>query len=124
MSSQILSAFNNHFTEFVQDIKRVFPDDNDIATAETALGHMRKANPRIILLGFKNYVSNPYASQIEAGDITFFINNNYNEAIGDNSVILEKIDALRGPVSQMNEEDQTKAMKYIQNLKKLADLYN
>ena len=25
--SQILTAFNNHFTEFVDDVKRVFPED-------------------------------------------------------------------------------------------------
>ena len=27
--SQILKGFNEHFTEFVEDIERVFPDDNE-----------------------------------------------------------------------------------------------
>ena len=51
--SQILTAFNNHFIEFVEDVKRVFPDDIEIATAANALSKLRKANPKIILMGFK-----------------------------------------------------------------------
>ena len=72
--SQILSAFNNHFTEFVEDIKRVFPDDIDIATAANALAKLRKANPKMIIMAFKQFVSLPYKKEIEAGEIEFFIN--------------------------------------------------
>jgi len=38
-------------------------------------------------------------------------------------MILEKIDCLRGPVRNMNNEDQQKVMKYLQNLTKLSDMY-
>ena len=47
--SQILKGFNEHFTEFVEDIERVFPDDNDIATVKAAFVQMRKANPKLII---------------------------------------------------------------------------
>jgi hypothetical protein len=124
MSNSVLTAFNNHFSEFVKDIRRVFPDDEDIETAETAINRLRKANPRIIITSFKSYVIDPYSSQIDSGDISFFINTDYTMDIGDNKMILNKIDALRGPVSQMNKEEQNKVMKYIQNLKKLANMYN
>ena len=124
MSNSVLTAFNNHFSEFVKDIRRVFPDDEDIETAETAINKLRKANPRILIKSFKTYVTDPYASQIDSGDITFFINTDYSMDIGENKLILNKIDALRGPVSQMNKDDQEKVMKYIQNLKKLASMYN
>ena len=33
----IVRAFNDHFSEFVNDVKRVFPDNIDIATADTTL---------------------------------------------------------------------------------------
>lgn len=124
MSNSVLTAFNNHFSEFVKDIRRVFPDDEDIETAETAINRLRKANPRIIITSFKSYVIDQYSSQIDSGDISFFINTDYTMDIGDNKMILNKIDALRGPVSQMNKEEQNKVMKYIQNLKKLANMYN
>ena len=70
--SQILSAFNDHFTEFVDDIKRVFPNDVDIATAAKALAKLRKANPKIIIVAFKQFVSSPYKKEIESGEIDFF----------------------------------------------------
>ena len=124
--SQILSAFNDHFTEFVDDIKRVFPNDVDIATAANALAKLRKANPKIIIMAFKQFVSSPYKKEIESGEIAFFINKDYSQDIGGGSasLILSKIDLLRKPVSEMNESEQEKVIKYLQNLTKLADLYN
>ena len=124
MSNPIVAAFNNHFEEFVEDIKRVFPDDQDIAIAQTALQKLRKANPRLILISFKQYVLEPYAQQIDEGDISFFINNDYSSIVGDNRVILEKIEALRGPVSRMETDDLNKVLEYLRNLKQLANLYN
>ena len=122
--STILAAFNNHFEEFIADILRVFPDNTDVSAAATALTRLRKANPSIILKGFKSYVSIPYGDQIDSGDISFFIEKDYSKDVGEKSIILEKIDTLRGPVSQMEKGDQDKVIKYLQNLKKLGELYN
>lgn len=124
--SQFLTAFNNHFSEFVEDIKRVFPEDVDIATAANALAQLRKANPKMIILVYKQYVSNPYRKEIQEGDISFFINKDYSSDIGGDSasLILEKIDLLRRPISDMTKEEQQKVVKYLQNLTKLADMYN
>ena len=124
--SQILTAFNNHFIEFVEDVKRVFPDDIEIATAANALSKLRKANPKIILTGFKSYVSGPYQKEIEAGELNFFLKKDYTKDVGGDSasIILEKIDTLRKPIAEMNKEDQKKVIKYLQNLTKLVNIYN
>ena len=126
--SQILSAFNDHFMQFVQDIQLVFPDNSDIATVSLALGKLRKANPRLLIMSFKEHVVSGYRKEIEKGDINFFINNDYqndlnNIGVGSSNQILEKIDCLRGPVREMNKSDQDKVIKYMQNLLKLSDLY-
>lgn len=125
--SQILKAFNNHFLEFVEDVKRVFPEDVDIATAASALEKLKKANPKMIIMAFKQYVSEPYKTEIEAGELEFFISKDYSadlSSTNSSSVILEKIDLLRKPISEMKEEEQEKVIKYLQNLTKLADMYN
>ncbi len=125
----ILTAFNQHFEEFVEDIERVFPDDTDIATAHAALVALRKSNPRLILITFRDWVAGPYRAQIEAGDIGFFIKKDYGNDLDEfgcgesGGVILEKIDTLRAPVSKMGTEDQGKVITYLQNLTKLCDLY-
>jgi hypothetical protein len=124
---QVMKAFNDHFIEFLDDIRRVFPDDTDIATVRNSLIAMRKANPKLIILTFKESVSGVYHEEIDRGDLEFFINKDYGADMGAGGVsnaVLEKIDCLREPVRQMNKNDQDKAIKYIQNLTKLCDLYN
>jgi hypothetical protein len=126
--TQLLSAFNDHFMQFVQDIQLAFPDNSDIATVNIALGKLRKANPRLLIMSFKEHVVSGYRNEIEKGDINFFINNDYQNdlnkiGVGSSNQILEKIDCLRGPVRDMNENEQAKVIKYMQNLLKLSDMY-
>ena len=124
--SNLLTAFNDHFVEFISDIQRVFPDDVDILTAKNALLVIRKTNPKIIVKIWAKCVVGEYKKEIEAGDIGFFINKDYAKDLvqsPSSDKITESIDRLRNPVKQMSIEDQTKVMKYIQNLTKLATLY-
>ena len=48
-NNNILTVFNDHFTEFVSDIQNVFPEDADILTAKNSLFAIRKANPKMII---------------------------------------------------------------------------
>jgi hypothetical protein len=122
-SRQVLTTFNNHFLEFVNDVQQVFPNDVDISTIHNAFTKMRKANPKLIMMTFKEHVLEPYRKEIETGDIEFFISKDYRQDVGNNNMILEKIDCLRGPIREMNTEEQQKVVKYLQNLCKLCDLY-
>jgi len=124
--NNLLTAFNDHFVEFLSDIQRVFPEDVDILTAKNALLTIRKTNPKIIVKIWTTCVVGEYKKEIDAGDIAFFINKDYTKDIATSNSsdkITESIDRLRNPVKQMSAEDQAKVMKYIQNLTKLATLY-
>jgi hypothetical protein len=122
----VLTAFNEHFTEFVNDIHRVFPEDNDILFAKNAFSAIRRVNPKMIIKIWNSYIANKYHEQIEAGNIDFFIGKDYSQDLvntDNSSRITEAIDRLRNPIKSMNSEDQAKTMKYIQNLSNLARLY-
>ena len=122
-SSNMLTIFNDHFVEFITDIHNVFTDDVDILTAKNSLIAIRKANPKLIVKIWISYVATPYQSEILSGNIDFFINKNYTNDLsktGNSDQIMSSIDRLRGPVRQMNPQDQQKTMKYIQNLSKIA----
>ena len=124
-SSNILTAFNDHFFEFLSDIQSVFPNDTDILTAKNALLAFRKANPKLIVRIWSLLVIGKYKKEVEDGNIDFFINNDYANDVSNASnsdKILEAIDRLRNPIKQMTAENQAKSMKYIQNLTKLAEL--
>lgn len=125
MATNILTAFNDHFLEFVNDVQNVFPDDTDILTAKNAFLAARKANPKLIVKIWKVYVVEKYRKEIESGNIEFFINKDYTNDVSVSPYsdkITEAIDRLRDPVKKMNSDEQSKTMKYIENLTKLSDL--
>jgi hypothetical protein len=123
--SNILTAFNDHFMEFLNDIQSVFPEDPDILTAKNALSAIRKANPKMIVKIWKSFIADKYRDQIMSGDIGFFINKDYSEDVANSNSsdkIMDSINRLREPVRNMSQENQAKTMKYIQNLTKLSAL--
>ena len=125
MANNILSAFNDHFIEFVNDVHCVFPDDADILATKNALTAIRKANPKMIVKIWNAFIVSKYKSEIESGNIEFFVNKDYSNdisATNNSDKIMECIDRLRDPIKNMSIENQSKVMKYIQNLTKLAQL--
>ena len=125
MSNNILTAFNDHFMDFVNDIQSVFPNDVDILSAKNALTLVRKANPKMIVKIWKVYIVNKYKLEIESGNLDFFINKDYSTdvSVASNSdKIMESINRLREPIKNMSKDNQDKVMKYIQNLSKLSEL--
>ena len=123
--SNILTAFNDHFIEFVNDVQCVFPNDPDVLATKNALTAIRKANPKMIVKIWNAFIVSKYKSEIEAGNIDFFINKDYSQDVSTTSnsdKIMESIDRLRDPIKNMSAENQAKVMKYIQNLTKLAQL--
>ena len=123
MSVNILAAFNDHFVDFVTDIHNVFPDDVDVLTAKNSLLTIRKLNPKMIVKIWNTFIVGKYKKEIDAGDLSFFINKDYADdvsSVQNSDKIMESINRLRNPVKQMSVENQTKVMKYIQNLTKLS----
>jgi hypothetical protein len=127
MSTQnILTAFNDHFVEFISDVQSVFPENTDVLTAKNSLMMIRKANPKMIIKIWKSNIVDKYKSQIENGDISFFIEKDYSSDLSKaeySDKIMEGIDRLRKPIKDMLPENRNKTMKYIQNLTKLCILY-
>jgi len=122
----LLTAFNNHFLEFVNDIACVFPKNKDIKLSKNVVSTLKAANPRLIIRIWKEYVSDPYSKKIEEEDISFFIEKDYSNDvtyIESNGYIKKSIDRLREPIRNMGKENQDKSMKYMKNLTKLANLY-
>ena len=120
------TLFNDHFAEFVNAIQEVFPEDPDILTAKNGLIAIRKANPKLLIKIWNMYIITPYKSQIEAGNIDFFLEKDYSSDLvnaGNSTQIMESINRLRGPVQQMNENERKNVVKYLQNLSKLSALH-
>ena len=123
--SNILTAFNDHFLEFLNDVQSVFPEDADVLTAKNALTAIRKANPKMIVKIWRVFIAEKYRDPILAGDISFFIDKDYGADVSsaqNSDKIMESINRLREPIRNMGPDNQAKVMKYIQNLTKLSEL--
>jgi hypothetical protein len=123
--SNILTAFNDHFADFINDVQSVFPEDVDILSAKNALIAIRKANPRMIVKIWNSFIVSKYRNEIADGNLEFFMNKDYSNDVSNtqnSDKIMESIDRLREPIRNMGPENQAKVMKYIQNLTKLAEL--
>ena len=124
-NSNIATIFNDHFTEFINDISNVFPNNVKIVSAKNSLSTIRRANPKMLIKIWINYIAIPYKTQIENGDISFFLEKDYTVDVGgyaQSDNIMEYINMLREPIQTMGLENQRKAMKYIQNLSKISAL--
>jgi hypothetical protein len=128
MTNQYLQAFNNQFEELLDDICLIFPNDVQIETALNALKKLRKLNPKMIIRVFNENINLPYGKQIcENNNLQYFLEKDYTSDLSsykNNDEILLKINSLKEPISQMNQEEQEKVLKYFKNLCKLCDLYN
>jgi hypothetical protein len=125
--STLSRAFNNMFFEFLNDILAIFPDNTDIRTTKTALEMFKQANPSAVIKAWIQYVYVPYRSVIEQGDLTFFFEKDYSQDLNNLSNandIMKAIDKIREPIKAMSESNKNTALKYLQNLTKLAAIYN
>ena len=123
--SSLLKAFNNHLMEFLDDVIRIFPENLDIKTGKTFAEGLKKANPKRLIILWKECVADLYDNQIEDGNLDFFMNKNYSSDLGqyNNDRGKQLLEDMRNLVRTSSNENQKKAMKYIQNLTKLCKLY-
>ena len=125
--SNILKGFNNHLSEFFDDIERIFPNDIEIQKAHVSLNNLKKMNPKIIIGVWKTYISDKYSNEIDKGDIEYFLNKNYSSDLQDtdyNKEILDKIEKMKNSIKLMHDDSKEKTIKYLQNLNKLCNLYH
>lgn len=124
----LLSIFNDQFIQLLEDIHTIFPDNSDVLTGKNTLITIRKTNPKLLIQIWLTLVYLPYKTEIDNGNVEFFINKDYSEDFDDkNSAkkkILDVIESIRQPIREMGESNQLKTMKYIQTLSKLAVMYS
>lgn len=122
----LLRTFNTHLFEFLDDIIRIFPDNMDIQTAKNAFQVIKQANPTIIIKTWIQHVYIPYKDAIDKGDVEFFFNKDYSSDLAElsnMSEVMSVINKLRGPVSNMTDQQKQFTADYIKNLSKLSVLY-
>jgi hypothetical protein len=125
--SAVLNSFNDHFFEFIDDIINIIEVNKDIKVARDFFKTVRGLNPSSILKVWYSYVYLPYKEKINGGDISYFLNKDYNEDLneikGGKEDIIAVIDTLREPIRNMTPQNMAYSTEYIQNLSNLSQIY-
>ena len=125
--SAVLSSFNEHFFEFIDDIVKIIEDNKDLIVARNFFKTARSLNPTSILKAWYSYVYFPYSEQIDSGDIHHFLEKDYAEDLNvissSKDEILGVIDKLREPIRNMSPQNLAYSTEYIQNLSNLSKIY-
>ena len=118
-----IKVFVKQFQNFISFIEDKFQDDTDIVTARIMITGLcsQTGGPELIIKAWKFYISDKYSSEIEKGDISFFISRDYSADISDKSEILKAIDKFRGPVNRLSDTDKSTVMTYIKQLTTLSN---
>jgi hypothetical protein len=74
------------------------------------------------------YIVNKYKCEIESGNISFFLEKDYNDDLTSlpNGKEISKIidNSIRYPIKNMNEVNKSHCVKYLQILCKLSFMYH
>ena len=126
MTSNILTAFNDQLSCFIDDMLILYPNDVDIMYAKNSFNTIRKMNPRLVISVWQDKINSLYFNQIMSGDLEFFLNKDYSTDLAESqnsSKIMDSINRLRQPIRSMDTNNREKAMRYLQNISNLSNLY-
>lgn len=125
--STILKAFNNHFFEFFDDLINIVEDNTDIKSSKKFLSLTKMANASLIIKIWYQFISTPYKSYFDNGDLDYFANKDYSEDLSQLSNAkdtLKALDKFRVPLQSLDQSNKEKCLEYLKNLCKLSDLYD
>jgi len=110
-----LEKFNVTFTEFIDDVISLFPNDSDLRMYKTAIVTAIKFDNKLAINIFNDSVVNKYGKQLLDRDESFFLNHDYNE-VGINKEYNALIDKVKNYWTTMNDENKNIVWKYFKVL--------
>lgn len=122
----ISRAFNNHFIELLNDLITIYPDNVEILTAKSSFETFKKLNPSAIVKVWYNYVYKPYNEYIEAGNMDYFLNKNYQDDlayVNNSNEVLNMVERVKVPLRQLDGANKDHTIEYLKNLNKLSLAY-
>ena len=119
-----LDIFIEHFIEFVTDIASLFQRIKSSLLKGLLLA--AEFDKKKCIDAWDKFVVKNFRKEINNNNYNFFINNDWSTIITHRykDAILIKINELRESVRLLSETNKIKALKYVENLVKLCDLYN
>ena len=123
----IVKAFNEHIIDLYDDLKIIFPKNNDVRAGKTMVETFAKFNHKKMIASWNTYITKRYWDKIDTGDDDFFLQHKFDKecaGYGNNKEENAKwMEDLKKLWTHMNSENRSKTIKYFQNLTTMSRLY-
>lgn len=116
----LLKTFFHQFTEVVDQLIGMFPDDHNFKMFKTFLGMLQKTNPTLVISTFHEHVTTKYETQINSRDEEFLVSYTPAEYGSD---VADIISSLRPHWTTLSSTSKDALWQYIFILKELTKKY-
>jgi hypothetical protein len=132
-NSTLSSTFNQQFSTLFKLIQTNLPNNTEITKAVKYMDDLRRVNPRIAIVMWKQFVVIPYGERICAGDIDFFLTKDYTSDLStipgitdrDKQKIMDVINnGIRAPMRELFATNTDTIRTSMITLTRLADSYS
>ena len=112
MSKKIfMDAFFTQFHEFMGQLIKVFPNDEDFPAYDAGVSLVQRMNPAMVFSEFNKHVG-PFEDVIRAKDDNFFMNHTFASLEPDNTMenVIQK---LKGYWAELSDQNKSSIWDYI-----------
>tara|TARA_Y100000389_G_scaffold177048_1_gene189000 strand:+ start:12459 stop:12854 length:396 start_codon:yes stop_codon:yes gene_type:complete len=124
---ECVNVFNVKLREFISDLIRVYPTDDDLKKFKTSINMLLVMSDSQIIKIYNEYVYTKYKTQIFAKDEEFFMKHDYNDELNNsdyNDEFTEQlIDKIKSYWCTMTDDNKTIVWTYFTLLTKLCEKY-
>jgi hypothetical protein len=111
-----LEKFNDTIEEFLADIIRVFPEDDDMQLYQFGLKGLRLASPTTVCHEYYQAVTIPYYDKINTRDEEFFMEHDFTEVKNDVPDGIRILSKTLNYWKSLNDDDKETVWKYLKVL--------
>jgi hypothetical protein len=123
------TIFNTKIVELLNDLIRIFPEDNDFKMYKNAVNLVKLANEKKLLEFYNMFVTDEYKDHINNKNEKFFLNHDYNDILNSNELKQELdgdinnkiVNKLKGYWSLLSPENREIIWNYFGLFIKISD---
>ncbi len=124
----LVKVFSEHLLDFYEELIKLYPRNNELKAGKTIVDTLKKFNPKKLIESWQKMIAIPYGEKVMQGDITFFLNHDYEKELNithkyDRKTNEDWMKEIKDIVRNMEEANLKKSIKYFQNLTKICKLY-
>jgi len=124
---ECVNVFNTKLREFINDLIRVYPADEDLKKFKTTINMLLVISDKQIIKLYNDYVYTKYKTQILSKDEEFFMKHDYKDEINSSDLSYEftdqLIDKIKSYWCSMTDDNKKIVWTYFTLLTKLCEKY-